>query len=124
MTELGRAAKDDAEAARWYQKAAEAGHLTGMERYAYFAEHGRGGSMRARVRRSSGTRKRPSGGNPAALTRMGILSGEKKLLKRAVDAGYAPAMTALAKMQPEDAKSYTKRPQHSASLKRYSASAK
>ena len=30
--------------------------------------------------------------------------GDKKLIKRAVDLGYAPAMTALAKMQPDDAK--------------------
>ncbi len=103
MTELGRIAKDNQEAVQWYRKAAEAGDPNGMERYAYFAEHGRG------MESSSGDallwyNKAAELGQPAALTRLGVMTGDKKLIKRAVDAGYAPAMSALAKLQPSDAK--------------------
>ena len=38
------------------------------------------------------------------MTRLGVLLADKKMLKRAVDLGYAPAMSALAKVQPGDAK--------------------
>ena len=104
MTELGRIAKDEAEAARWYRKAAEAGDPSGMERYAYFAENGLGGTDQSFGEAIVWYKKAAEAGSPAALTRMGILTGDKKFLKRAVDVGYAPAMTALAKVQPEDAK--------------------
>jgi TPR repeat protein len=104
MTELGRLARDEAEAARWYRKAAEAGDPNGMERYAYFAENGLGGIDRSFGEAIVWYKKAGEAGNPAALTRLGTITGDKKLIKRAVDAGYAPAMTALAKLQPEDAK--------------------
>jgi uncharacterized protein len=102
MTELGRVATDPVEAAECFKRAAEAGDPNGMERYAHSAEHGRG------MPESLGEamvwyKKAAEAGQPAALTRLGILTGDKKLVKRAVDANYAPAMSALARMQPEDA---------------------
>lgn len=103
MTELGRVATDDAEAVRWFRKAAEAGDPNGMERYAFCAERGKG--MEASIGEAIlWYHKAADRGHPGALTRIGILENDRKLVKRAVDAGYAPAMTALAKMQPEDSK--------------------
>ena len=59
MTELGRNATDEKQAASWYRKAAEAGDPNGMERYAYFVEHGRGGlEHEFRGSDSSGIRRR------------------------------------------------------------------
>jgi TPR repeat protein len=104
MSELGRNAHDEKEAATWYRKAAEAGDANGMERYAYFVENGRGGVDRSFGEAFVWYRKAAEKGQPAAMTRIGVLLGDKKMLKRAVDLGYAPAMTALAKVQPEDAK--------------------
>jgi TPR repeat protein len=103
MTELGRNAADEKQAASWYRKAAEAGDPGGMERYAYFVEHGRGGLDTSFGEAFVWYKKAAEAGQPAAMTRIGVLLGDKKMLKRAVDLGYAPAMIALAKAQPADA---------------------
>src|SRR5205085_8219746 len=103
MTELGNIAKDPAEAAKWYKKAAEAGDPNGMERYAYFSENGLGGLPRSFGEAIVWYKKAAEAGNPAALTRMGVILGDKKYLQQAVAAGHAPAMVALAKVQPADA---------------------
>lgn len=98
--------KNNAEAARYYLKAAEAGHLASMTRYALFAKDGIGIAKNEGLA-ATWFRKAADGGQEAAMTNLGGLyetgRGVKqdyaeaaRWYRRAVDKGHVFAMHRLA----------------------------
>jgi TPR repeat protein len=98
--------KNNAEAARYYLKAAEAGHLASMTRYALFAKDGIGISKNEAMA-ATWFRKAANGGQEAAMTNLGGLYEAGRGVKqdyveaarwyqRGVDNGHVFAMHRLA----------------------------